>query len=1138
MTSVAGDFPIVGVGASAGGLEALREMFGGYNGPSGMAFVIVQHLDPTHESLMAQLIERYTSMPIKQAEGGETLALDHIYVIPPGNGLAVHDGVLELTEFTDPRGMRRPIDDFFESLAIDRKDRAACVILSGTGGDGSRGLRCIRENGGVVIAQAPDTAAYDGMPAAAIGTGCVDIVSSPGEIVQALRSYFSRGEPSRDVFNDPANTSDYLDKLCAILREAVGHDFSQYKRSTLNRRIARRMQVLGLTEPRDYLDLLSNDEAECNALFRDMLINVTRFFRDSELFGALNEQVIDPMVAEVRDGEEIRVWVPGCSSGEEAYSIAMMFAAAADSHGKRPYVQIFATDIDEAMLDVARSANYPLSALSDIPMNYQSEYVIGGGDTFTMISRIRDMVSFSAHNLVRDPPFSKMDLISCRNLLIYFEEPLQKTVMPLFHFALREKGTMFLGPSETVGRHEDLFTIIDQPARLFRRRNVKNKYTLQLASQRGSEPRLAAAAPAKPDLPRTSGTEIDALQILAQKYSPVSLLVDREGGLLERWGAAGRYLDFPERLERRIHVPTLARPGLSELILPLIRQVAETGMRAGKKDVDIRTDFGTLGARVVCERVDANAFLIIIEETKPLETQEDEFEAVDVESSHRLFLEEELQTTRHRLRSTVEELETTNEELKSSNEEMMSMNEELQSTNEELTTVNDELKNKVDELMVANADLRNFFDSTELPIIVVDADMRVRKFTQATSDLFDIEKRDLGISLAALSGTLQGRDFVPLARKAANEGETVEQSVSCSSLDTEFILRAVPYRLAGGEIDGASLIFTDVTHALTLERDLREESERLRLALDVAKIGVWEYEPSTDRMKLDATERELLAIKDDDPGNAMQRILASLPVEDRDRVNRALRMAINGRQEFDETFRRSMPDGTYRYLHGLGKQIEIQGSRKFIGVTFDITHEHTLLEQRDLMIREMNHRVKNLFSVIAAMVSIAARESSDVASFAEGLRDRIFALGRSHSLTNKVADGHGDGIALEELLETVLTPSLSGQTVDMDGSAVTISNDRITSLALILHEWATNSAKYGALGTQGGTLRIEWAMRDGMITLDWTENGRADTIGKNAPGFGTRLVETAARQLQGDASGRPTEDGFTRSLQFPVGEGG
>ena len=253
----------------------------------------------------------------------------------------------------------------------------------------------------------------------------------------------------------------------------------------------------------------------------------------------------------------------------------------------------------------------------------------------------------------------------------------------------------------------------------------------------------------------------------------------------------------------------------------------------------------------------------------------------------------------------------------------------------------------------------------------------------------------------------------------------------------------------------------------------------------------------------------------------------------------ALRMALDGRQEFDETFRRSMPDGTYRYLHGLGKQIEIQGSRKFIGVTFDITHEHTLLEQRDLMIREMNHRVKNLFSVIAAMVSIAARESSDVASFAEGLRDRIFALGRSHSLTNKVADGHGDGIALKELVETVLTPSLSGQTVDIDGSAVTISNDRITSLALVLHEWATNSAKYGALGTRSGILRIEWAIRDdGVIVIDWTENGRADTNGKNAPGFGTRLVETAARQLQGEASGRPTEDGFVRRLQFPTGVGG
>ncbi|MFD1342543.1 chemotaxis protein CheB [Litorisediminicola beolgyonensis] len=920
-------FPVVGVGASAGGLEALKEMFSGHKRLPDMAFVVVQHLDPTHESLMAELIDRYTSMPVRQAEGNERLKPNHVYVIPPGYGLAVKDGILSLTDFKDPRGMRRPIDDFFESLALDQKNLAACVILSGTGADGSRGLRAIKKHGGLCVVERPESAAYDGMPSSAISTGLVDIISEPREILGYLKSFFERGSLTGDEAEDAGHVADSVDELCTVLREAVGHDFSQYKRSTLNRRIARRMQVLGIEDSAQYIDRLRHGPEECNALFRDLLINVTRFFRDPKHFDTLNRLVIDPLVAESRDGEELRVWVPGCSSGDEAYSIAMLFAAAVRKHGKRPYVQIFATDIDDKMLELARQASYPLASLGDIPKEFHDDFLLVGHDRISIAPRIQDMVRFSVHNLVRDPPYSKIDLISCRNLLIYFEESLQKIVIPFFHFALRKDGRLLLGPSEAIGRYEDLFEVVEQSARLFRRRNVKSNYSLKLTADNRTTQALRRLEKTRSEPERTSRVDVSAMEIVAQKYAPVSLLVDREGMLLDRWGSAGRYLEFPERLERNVHVPTLAKPGLREKIGPLIRQVSESGRRAGALDVEVRTDFGTLGVKVICEPVQDYAFLIVIVETKPLEaTDNDDFDEFQSDDNQIQFLEDELRNTRHSLRSTVEELETANEELKSSNEEMMSMNEELQSTNEELTTVNDELKNKLDQLTVANADLKNFFDSTQLAVLVVDADLNLRSFTDAALEIFPIDKSFIGRPLDKIPTKLSARHMIEDARRAAIDGEQTETSLHSTELEAEYILRSIPYRLMDGDIDGATLVFTDVTEALSLQRNLREERERLRLVLEVAKIGIWEYEPATDKTVLDATERALLNISDDDPAGAMEPILASLPSEDRDRVNRALRMAIEGDREFNETFRVPLGDGKFRWLHGLGKQIEVHGS--------------------------------------------------------------------------------------------------------------------------------------------------------------------------------------------------------------------
>ena len=821
--------PVVGVGASAGGLEALREMFEGFRGAPGIAFVVVQHLDPTHESLMAQLIERYTDMTVQQAEGGEVLSANQVYVIPPGHGLAVKDGVLLLTEFTDPRGMRRPIDDFFVSLASAYGNMAACVILSGTGADGSRGLRAIKEEGGLAVAQEPESAKYDGMPVTAISTGLVDIVSPPEAIIPHLVDFFSRSSTSFSLDAAESDVPDHIETLCDILRDTLGHNFNGYKRPTLGRRIARRMHVLGLDNPIDYVSRVRDDRSECEALFRDLLINVTKFFRDKDEFAVLKERFIDPLISTAYNAQDIRIWVPGCSSGEEAYTLAILCAESMRQFDVRPHIQIFATDIDEGMLSIGRSGVYPVSALTDIPAEYRMLHTISGMNNFSVSPRIREMVRFSQHNLVRDPPFSGIDLVSCRNLLIYFDDVLQRQVFPLFHFALRrETGCLFLGSSESVGKFDDLFEPIDQPARLYRRRDVKSNYAVQSTGRHWPRSARDSKSTPYPEARQRRDTGHDlALKRVAETYAPASLLVDGEGNLIEKWGQAEKFLKFPDRLERQINVNALARPGLRESIGPLLRSVASKQRREGIKLIEVRTEFGVQPVSLVCDPIQENAYLLVIREVDEFRNfTADTFDEFDVGDEQIRFLEDELQSVRHHLRSAVEELETSNEELKSSNEEMMSMNEELQSTNEELTTVNDELKSKVDELTVANSDLNNFFDSTDVAMVVVDGNMRVRSFTQAARDIFSLADTSVGRPLSAIETRLQGTDYLQMVESSAQQERQRETRLRTAKGD-EYFIRTFPYRRLDGKVDGATLILTDITEMLTLEKELSAERHGL-----------------------------------------------------------------------------------------------------------------------------------------------------------------------------------------------------------------------------------------------------------------------------------------------------------------------
>ncbi|HET9510734.1 MAG TPA: CheR family methyltransferase [Sphingomonas sp.] len=1128
MTSV----PVVGIGASAGGLEALREMLAPARVPTGLAFVVVQHLDPNHESMLAQLLDRNTTLEVLQSAGGERIAADTVYIIPPGRGLAIREGVLELTDFAQPRGLRRPIDDFFISLAGDQQSNAACVILSGTGADGTTGLRAIKENGGVCVVQQPESARYDGMPLSAVGTGLIDFIKPAGEILHCIKAFFDRRRNGDATEAEAGVVADHVDEMCRVLRTAIGHDFSGYKRSTLVRRVERRMHVLGIGTGQAYLNRIRHDADECEALFRDLLINVTRFFRDPPAFETLRTTVIEPLLAERAADEDLRVWIPGCSSGEEAYTIAMLFAEAARTSGAPLAVQIFATDIDEQMLQIAREGVYPTAALADLPPAMRERYTVPHADRFTIAGPIRDLIRFSNHSLVKDPPFSRIDLVSCRNLLIYFDDRLQQSVLPLLHYALKPGGYLFLGPSESVGRFEHLFTAIDQPARLFERAPGAPAYPIDLpGSTRQRTPRREREGRGEAT---GMANESVAIRRMVERYAPPSLIVDQDGGIISAYGKLGRYFEFPVTRTGGSSAVNLARTGLRNVIGPLLRQARDEKRRVIARDVDVETDFGVQPIEVICDPLGDGTLLFVFRDTGPFRPS-DEVELDDLAAGgdHLEALEDELRLTRHRLRSAIEELETANEELKSSNEEMMSMNEELQSTNEELSTVNDELKSKVDQLTVANSDLRNFYESTDLAVVVLDSDLKVRSYTEAATQIFPLKPADRGRPLTDVSSRLVGAEHLEDARAVAAGSPPVQRRVATLDGEHVFSMRVLPYRTQTGETNGATLVLTDITPALSMERLLASERERLDLAIKAAGIGVWEYCPDTGETVLDGVEQRMFEVAAKD-ASTIGPLLDRIVEDDRAAVEGALHRAIVEEGDYEATFRVRRDDDEVRWVKGFGRVIAGSVPARLVGVSIDVTPEYTLAQTRDLMLREMNHRVKNLFAVIAGMIVLASRNHTDVRAFSADVRDRIASLGRAHSLASPA--GQPEAIGLYEIVQATLAPYQDHAVIDIDGPNVALDRSCLSPLALIFHEWATNSVKYGALGSDGECrLSIRWRVEDDALTLVWSEEqGSVDQGRTEKSGFGTVLVDTSVRQLRGTMT-RSSDDGLFRlEMRLPA----
>lgn len=1125
------DVMVIAIGASAGGFEALSKMLSAVPATVPAAFVVIQHLDPDHESLMADLLGRKTELDVRQASHAEPITAGTVYLIPPGTGMRIFEGALYLEPFSAPRGVRRPIDDFFMSLAEEANHRCAAVILSGTGADGSMGLQAVKASGGIIVAQSPEDAKYDGMPRSAIQTGVVDRILTAEEIVPSLMHILA--PVPQFGLSDGRAISAHLSEITHLLRDHTGHDFSGYKRPTLLRRIERRMQLLGINSASQYIAHLRNDTDECHHLFRDLLINVTRFFRDTDNFEVLAQRALDPLVASAANGEVIRIWIPGCSTGEEAYSIAMICMYAAEKYGVTPRIQIFATDIDENALSIARLGRYPLGALIDIPEVYRARYVEVTHKDIQISPTVRDTIRFSSHNLIRDPAFSRMDLISCRNLFIYFNDKTQKTITPLFHFSLKASGYLFLGPSESIGEHDNLFASIDRQARLYRKRDVPTNYpvefvsnSLQLRPQRETRPLELPAS-------QTAGLLDISMRRLLETYAPASVTVNDRGEIVGSTGKLARYFEFSGHQSREL-VISVARPGLRDVLSPILLACQESRSRVIRNDVVVHSEFGAQHVDVIADPLLDGHTLIVLNQKGEIEPDIASLSDEYIVGEERInFLEQELQHMRLRLRNTVEELETANEELKSSNEEMMSMNEELQSTNEELTTANDELKLKIDLLDVLNNDFRNFFESADLGVVILDAEMRLRAYTPRARSLYPLRDNDKGRLLSEIASPVDQAMVQQAARQVLEGASPIEQMLHVQlDIPRTYLMRVLPYKTYAGQIDGVTLTFLDITELTQIQDDLHQEQERLKLALEVGKAGVFELDRAARQIRIGAHARNLIGLADLDPDASLvpyTTFLSCVHKDDKARVRKEFERAFDREAvSFDLVFRVNDKKEA-RWL-----RIVSNFEDHAVALCQDYTAQKQQEMQNTIMMREMNHRIKNIFGVINSIIRLSESEHENVQEFSETIRVRIMALSQANTMP---PDSTGKPLPTVRDLLQPLKASYGLDATQWSGPEVRLNRRVATSLSLILHEWATNACKYGALLVPGAKLAIDWSVTGHSLQLNWKETLPEDAIIEentaNSAGFGQKLVMIAGKQINATISTDITKTGHVAKIEIP-----
>jgi two-component system, chemotaxis family, CheB/CheR fusion protein len=840
-----GQFVVVGIGASAGGLEALRELIR-YVPPQGIAYIVVQHLAPDHESLLTELLARNARMPVVTAADGMGLEPARVHVTPPDADLAIMNGVIRVMQPVRKRGPHLPVDHLFRSLADDQGHSAIGIVLSGTGTDGTLGLEAIKAAGGFTFVQEPSTAAYDGMPRSALESGAADYCLGPKAIAEELARLLERPRMRATARTARAPEPDskvrgQLDKLFILIRSEFGNDLTQYKPATIDRRVERRMMFHKLERLEDYVRYVQQDRDELRALYKDILITVTSFFRDPDVFEALKTEVLARILDEKPQGQPIRVWVPGCATGEEAYSIAMCLLELCEERGRDDNIQIFGTDVDDDSIQSARRGAYPANIALDVSPERLHRFFDHKDEVFQVSRRIRDMLVFSRHNVLKDAPFSRLDLVSCRNLLIYLQPSAQKKVLRILHYALNPSGHLLLGTSETVGDAPHLFSAIDRKNKIYAKRLVGPQAMLDVGFGASPPEPTRAPAPKRP----TQNLQALADRRVLELYGPPGVVVNEELEILQFRGHTGPYLD-PVPGAASLDILKVARFELHVALKKVLERARSEQVRVTTdltypedgKQQDLELDVVPLRDRDAKTR----CFLVLFhkmparKEVLVVAPQEGEAGELLLPLQQRIQqLERELAMTKEYLQATTEEKESTLEELKSANEELQSSNEELQSTNEELetskeemqstneelTTVNDELHSRMTELSQANDDLHNVLAGVDNAVVIVGMDLRIRRYTRAAEQLFNLIPGDLGRSITFLDSFI-GTSFEPKVSSVIHSLSTLEEELLCSN-QRWYALKVSPYKTLDHTIRGALVTLIDIDvrkRAIELTRDV------------------------------------------------------------------------------------------------------------------------------------------------------------------------------------------------------------------------------------------------------------------------------------------------------------------------------
>ena len=1142
---------LVGIGASAGGIRALQAFFDQIPPDTGAAYVVIVHLDPQHRSELPQILAAQTQMPVIQVQANEELRANHVYVIAPDRRLQIVDHQLSAGRLDERPGQRAAIDLFFRSVA-ERLGNGVVVILSGAGSDGAVGVKAVKEAGGIILVQDPTEAEYSSMPRSAIATGVADFVLPVRELVARLVELITL-KKNGAIAPEPALDEESLRSILSYLRVRTGHDFSKYKRSTVLRRIARRMQVMRTENFQAYYEILRDTADEARALLGDLLISVTTFFRDAEVFSTLKTQVL-PLLFERRDvSQPIRVWVSGCATGEEAYTIAILLLEEMARHESRPSIQVFATDLDAGALATAREGWYSAAIEADLNEDRLRRYFSREGEGYRVRPELRDVVLFAVHDLLKDPPFSHIDLVSCRNLLIYLDRELQDQVCSTFHYALKRGGFLLLGASETADSPAGLFRALERNARIYQSTNSTDRPRL-LPRLLGPVTTREPVPFARAVSPNSALTEAVRHRTAIERLGPPSILVNEAYRVMHLSESAGRFI-APSGGPLSGDVVDLVRQELRFELRSALMRAFEQSESSLSLPIPVRFNGRPNRVQLMIKPVpldkpgEAPQAIIMFIEGKAIEEVHNGSNQQQETNDTVRRLTEELELSQSRIRTMREESEAANEELRAANEELQSINEEyrstseeletskeeLQSINEELQTVNSELKLKLDAISRAHSDLQNLMAATDVGTLFLDSGLHIKRFTDRVTELFSITRNDEGRPITDFAHQLEYGDLIRDARRVLADLIHLRREVH-SRAGRWYDMRIRPYRTVDNKIDGVVVTFVDMTERLQTENALRESQRQLLrqkelVSLSHEAIFVWNFDGTivdwnrgceelygySRSEAIGKRKEELLRGDAENLGPLRAALLehGSWNGERRHRTKAGLELMVEVRLQLE-----SFDD----------ERLVLESSR-------DMTERRLWERRQELLLRELNHRVRNTLAVVQAIAYQTQRRSSSLNEFGDRFAGRLAALARCHDL---LTQSQWRGADLETLARDNVAPYLA-DTPDrfrVTGEPVALPADLATPFGLVFHELATNAAKYGSLSVARGRVALHWSVSPASakdaLEVVWREINGPPVKSPARSGGGSSLLESVI--ANGTVRREFREDGLVCTIVVPLTE--